>query len=119
MLKNYLTFKFNSMEKIIKEQKPEEKKSSLTEDKVITLLSYIGILFLVPLLLKKGDKFAKFHAKQGLVLCIGWIFTWIPYIGWLLWIVIAIFSIWGIVNVVNGKYTKLPIVGDLAEKFNI
>jgi uncharacterized membrane protein len=106
------------MEESQKEKKPAGA-VKISEDKVITLLSYIGILFLVPLLLKKEDKFAKFHAKQGLVLCIGWIFTWVPYIGWLLWIVLAIFSIWGIVNVINGKYTKLPLVGDLAEKFNL
>lgn len=97
----------------------EQDKKDIEENKVITVLSYIGLLFLVPLLAKKESKFAKFHAKQGLVLCIGWFFTWIPYLGWLLWIAIAIFSIWGIINVLNGQFKELPIIGDLAKKFNI
>jgi len=36
-------------------------------------LSYIGILFLVPLLAMKDNKFAQFHAKQGMVLLFYWV----------------------------------------------
>ncbi len=89
------------------------------ENKAITVLSYLGILCLVPLLLKKDSKFAKFHARQGLILTIGWVFSWLPFIGWILSVILAIFAIWGIINVLNGKYVALPIVGDLAEKINI
>jgi uncharacterized membrane protein len=100
-----------------KETKGDEK--DIEENKIITILSYFGILCLVPLLLKKESKFAMFHAKQGLVLTIAWFFVWFPLIGQLLWIVLTILSIWGVFNVLSGKYTKLPIIADLAEKINI
>lgn len=36
-------------------------------NKVYGILSYFGILFLVPLFAAKESRFAKFHANQGLV----------------------------------------------------
>lgn len=103
--------------------KPE---ASKTEDKnLVAILSYIGILFLVPLLAAKDSPFAQFHAKQGLVLFIAEIATmliaWIPIIGWLIgfiaWIIWLVLSITGIINVLSGKQTPLPIIGKFAEKF--
>lgn len=103
--------------------KPEiptsETDKDIQENKIIALLSYIGILFLVPLLVKKDSKFAKFHAKQGLVLFIGWFSVWIPVLGGFCGLVMMILSILGIINVLSGKYADLPIIGDLAKKFNI
>lgn len=93
------------------------------DNKVITFLSYIGILCLVPLLAKKDSKFAQFHAKQGLVLVIvevaGMILTPVFGLGILVHLVAFILSIIGLINVAGGKMAKLPIVGDLAEKFKI
>ena len=45
------------------------------------VLSYLGILALIPLLMKKDDTEVQWHAKNGLGLTVAWI---------LLWIVIAI-----------------------------
>ena len=94
----------------------------------LALISYIGILFVVPLLTKEKDEFVKFHAKQGLVLFICEAATWIvlafvPVFGWmianLLDIIWLILSIIGIVNVVNGKKEKLPVIGEWADKFKV
>lgn len=101
------------------EIKKQEETPKISDEKIISLLSYIGLLCLIPLLAKRESKFAQFHAKQGLILCLGWVISWIPFIGWLLWIILVIFSVWGVINVINGKYAKLPLVGDLAEKLNI
>jgi len=38
------------------------------EGKSLAWLSYLGLLFLIPLLAGKDNRFAKFHAKQGMVL---------------------------------------------------
>jgi len=94
---------------------------------LIAILSYFGILFLIPLLAAKDSPFAQFHAKQGLVLFIAEIITviiaWIPIIGWIagfiLWIIWFVFSIMGIVNVLGGKQTPLPMIGKFAGKFKI
>jgi uncharacterized membrane protein len=98
---------------------PEEQKD-IQENKIFAVLAYFGILVLVPLLTKKESKFAMFHARQGLMLLIGWIISWLlsfVFVGFILSIVMIIFSIWGIVNAAAGKYAKLPLIGDLATKF--
>ncbi len=99
-----------------------EKKNQNQNDKLIAVLSYIGLLFLVPLILKPDNKFIKFHVKQGIVLVIGWLvgFVLIPFmgLGLLVHIAVLIFSIMGIINVSEGKTKDLPIIGDLAKKLN-
>lgn len=94
-------------------------KKDVEQNKVIALLSYLWLLCLVPLLLKPKSEFCKFHAKQGLVLCIAWLFVWIPFLGWLIWIALIILSILGIINVLKGENKELPVVGNLAKKFNL
>lgn len=42
----------------------------IEKHKGIACLSYIFLLFLVPLLTEKESKFAQFHAKQGMALFI-------------------------------------------------
>ncbi len=95
----------------------------IQENKAIAILSYIGILCLVPLLAKKDSPFAQFHAKQGLVLfiveIIGMFLMPLFGLGVLINLAALIFSVIGIINVAGGKMSKLPIVGDLAEKFNL
>jgi uncharacterized membrane protein len=99
--------------------------ADVQENKGITVLSYIGILCLVPLLAKKDSKFAQYHAKQGLVLFIMeliiWVLIVIPVLGWIIYVVGIITSlvlaIMGIMNVVNGKCKELPIIGKFADKF--
>lgn len=54
-----------------KESSPEEKEDDKNEGvNALAVISYLGILCLVPLLTKKDDKFTQFHAKQGLALLI-------------------------------------------------
>jgi uncharacterized membrane protein len=105
------------------EQKPVEKDKDIEENKAIACLSYIWILFLVPLLAKRDSKFAQFHAKQGLILFIveivGSLFFWFPFFGWLLWLVLVIVSIIGIMKALNGEWWKMPIIYDWSKKINI
>lgn len=90
----------------------------------MAIISYIGVLCLIPILMKEKDEFVKFHARQGLVLFIGEIATWIvfgivPFL-WFLANLLGIFwlvlSIIGIVNVVNKEKKEIPLVGKFAEK---
>jgi uncharacterized membrane protein len=88
------------------------------------VLSYLGILVVVPIIMAKDDPFVKFHIKQGLVLLIIDIIVWVLLGGflWRLYFVapiinlgILILIIMGIINVVNGKEQELPLVGSLAK----
>jgi uncharacterized membrane protein len=105
--------------------------SIIEEGKVWAIIGYLGILFLVPLLAKKDNKFALYHAKQGLILFIAEIVIWvvafilmfIRFVGWaiaaILWIAILVLFIIGIVNAATGKYKALPLIGQIAEKWKI
>ena len=118
----------NQEQKQTQTPEPETPGKPKKEEKDLTaILSYIGILFLVPLLACKDNAFAQFHAKQGLVLFIAEIATamisWIPVIGWLVgmicWIMWLVLSIMGIVNVLNGRQSPLPLIGGFAGSFKI
>jgi uncharacterized membrane protein len=103
-------------------------KKNAGDDHIIACLSYLGILFLIPLLAKKDSKFCMFHAKQGLALFIVSIIIsflgMIPLLGWFIilplgMLFVLILAIWGIVAALQGKETKLPLIGSLAEKFDL
>jgi uncharacterized membrane protein len=67
---------------------PKAGDKEIEEGKTFAAIGYLGILFLVPLLAAKDNKFAKFHGKQSMVLfgvgIIGWI------IAVILWVVLAV-----------------------------
>ena len=45
-------------------------KKDIESNKGISVLSYLGFLFLIPYFTAQKSKFARFHAKQGMVLFI-------------------------------------------------
>jgi len=101
---------------------------TVEEGKIWAFIGYWWILFLVPLLAKKDNKFALFHGKQGMVLfvfeVIIWILSYIPVIGWFIIgpigsIICIILAIVGMVKSLQGKYWKMPVLGDIAEKIKI
>ncbi|PJA45104.1 hypothetical protein CO174_04685 [Candidatus Uhrbacteria bacterium CG_4_9_14_3_um_filter_50_9] len=99
----------------------------LQEDRLIAAIGYLGILCVVPLLLKKDSKFAQHHGKQGLVLLIAWLILWvgniIPIIGQIVWmlgtIVILILIILGMINALNGKFWDMPVLGKYAKQIKL
>ncbi len=100
-------------------------------NKAMGILAYLGILVIVPILAAKESQFARFHANQGLVLCLGAIAyavaisILIPIliaISWrlgllfsnILWIgslFFGVLAIMGIINAATGKMKELPIIG--------
>ena len=125
---------------------PQSEQQIIEEGKIFALLAYLGILCLVPLLAKKDNKFAYYHAKQGLVLFIAEVILFLVLgiggfiIGMiasmihgmlgaifgmlfgLLWLAVVLgslaISIIGIVQSLNGKYWEIPVLGKYAKKFN-
>jgi uncharacterized membrane protein len=94
----------------------EFSEQEIEEGKALAGIGYLWILFLVPLLAKPDNKFCKVHAKQALVLFIGWLFVWIPIAGQLWGVFLLVCLILGLVAAFNGKYRKLPLFGAIAEK---
>lgn len=107
--------------------------------KVVCAISYIGILFFVPLLAYPDSRFAKFHANQALILLIfsvifrvfcavaagiWWALPFLPnFVGNLgggifdlaEWAVPFAAGIFGFVNALNGKAKEIPVIG----RFNL
>lgn len=88
--------------------------ADIEANKVMGILAYIWILFLVPLLAAPNSKFARFHANQGLILFIASIICGIiPVVGWILSIVLLVFAVLGIINAAQGKAKELPLIGKI------
>jgi len=88
-------------------KKPDEfDANDVEENKVFAALSYLGILVLIPLLVKKDSKFAMEHAKQGLVLFI------IEIVLWFINLIPLIYAL-------QGKFWKIPFVYNWAQNFKL
>jgi uncharacterized membrane protein len=94
-------------------------KEDIDKNKVNAVLSYLGILIIVPLISDDAKKspFAKFHLNQGLVLLIagfvgGFVF-WIPLLGWIAAIVFFIIWLMGLISAAQGEMKRVPILGNI------
>ena len=85
--------------------------------KVMAGLSYFSILFLLPYLFRDKDKFATYHAKQGMNLfaagIVADIVGKILGIGWFVWIARLYMIFKGVSNVAKGEKKPLPYIGNL------
>lgn len=96
----------------------------IQEGKVFAVLAYLSILCIVPLILKKDNRFALFHGKQGLVLFIFEVAVFVigvlPIIGPVIFqvsiFIFGVISIWCIIQVLRGEYLRIPIISNIAEK---
>ena len=105
------------------------KSSTGMEENVAGLLCYLvtwvsGLIFF---LIEKDSKFVKFHAMQsiitfGALIIIMWIAAVIPFVGWVIsalaGILILVLWIVLMIKAYKGEKYKLPIAGDLAEKWS-
>ena len=96
----------------------------ILEGKVYAILSYLPILCIIPLVFKKDNNFALSHGKQGLVLFIGEVAVFILSIV-LPWIlrtgifILLVISFLGIIEALRGRYVRLPIICDIADKITL
>ncbi|ADV42299.1 DUF4870 domain-containing protein [Bacteroides helcogenes] len=104
--------------------------ADVEKNKAMGVLAYLGILVLIPILAAKDSPFARYHANQGLILCIACILYGVAYsilssiilaISWRLYflvsiiglvgVVFAVLCVIGIINAVNGRAKELPLIG--------
>ena len=99
----------------------------IREGKFFAAVGYLSVLCFVPLLLKKGNRFAEFHGKQALVLFIlevaASILKAVPALGdivfTLAFVVLGILSLVGIVKVLMGEYWEMPVIQEVAGKISL
>lgn len=104
----------------VKEEKVDEKEAK--DGTVMGILSYLGLLSLIPYFVEKKNTFVMYHAKQGLNLAIietlaTILVGFVPFIGGTLSSIVSLaaclLSILGIVNVCGGKKKELPVVNKI------
>ena len=100
---------------------------------LMLVLSYLGILALIPLLMKKEDREIQWHAKNGLILTVAFIVVsilWslinnfmpaslgcaLSFVGCAIWIGWLVLSIMGIMKALKGERFRIPMVSDFADK---
>lgn len=104
-----------------------DRSSTGIDPKIVGLLCYLGVFVtgLLFLALEKRSTFVKFHAMQSIMLSlalliINIVLGFIPIIGWflggllaplsfILWIALMLLAL-------QGRWFKLPIIGDIAER---
>ncbi len=100
---------------------------------VMLVLSYLGILALIPLLVEKEDREVQWHAKNGLVLFVAYIAAWfvIHFVGAvihflacagclagsILAILYLIVVVLCIVKALNGERFVVPVLSDFVSRF--
>ena len=103
---------------------------AIEKNKFMAILAYFGILVLIPIFAAKDSKFARFHANQGLVLCIAavlysvaysilsslivaisWRLYWLVSIVGLLGLIFLVWFVLGIINAAGGRAKELPFIG--------
>jgi uncharacterized membrane protein len=108
---------------------------------LMLVLSYLGILALVPLFVEKDDPEVQWHAKHGVVMFVAWVILFIalsivsmalgslPGVGWvvsvvlgcglypILWVGILVIHIIAIMRALKGEKLTLPLITEYADKW--
>ena len=104
--------------------------ADIEENKGISALAYLGILFFLPLVACPKSNFGRFHANQGLVFrvfvilaivavsVVGSLFTWrLKLLTDLIRLIVGVAGVYiwvtGIKNAMNGLAKELPFIGKI------
>ncbi|MEK7537769.1 MAG: DUF4870 domain-containing protein [Patescibacteria group bacterium] len=90
-----------------------------SDSHLMAAVSYVWLLAIVMLFVKRDDKFVQFHAKQAVVLLIISLVTFIPVIGWLIGFVAFIGMVIGFINAWQGKEYQIPLIYGWSQKINL
>lgn len=102
------------------------------ESRFLAFLAYLLSIagFLLVYFLKRHDRFAMYHAKQSLVLFIAYVAVWIaakilgviPFLGVfisaILWLMLVVLWVVGMIHALTGEEKPIPIIGEIAHKFD-
>jgi uncharacterized membrane protein len=94
------------------------------------VLSYLGLLALIPLIVEKNDREVQWHAKHGLVLLVLWVIAYAAlgfmgmFLGYFVWALYPLLSLAAlvvtilcIVKALNGQRLVIPGISEYADKF--
>ena len=111
-----------------KDRTAEFDRADMEKNKVMSILAYIGILWLIPFFAAKDSKYARFNTNQGFLLflvelvnsLVKEVLGGIPVLGiiinilyWVVAIVCLVYAILGIVNACKSKAKEIPFIGHI------
>jgi len=97
-----------------------------SEDRILLVLCYLGLLALVPYFVARDTPLVRFHARQGVALgllgvgCVG--LALVPYLGFIGHLGLAgvlVLSIVGIVKALDGATWRAPVAADVADRLEL
>jgi uncharacterized membrane protein len=96
----------------------------INEGKIFAVIGYLWIFCVIPLILKKENRFVLNHSRQGLVIFIGVVGVFIGSIifDWFLrpgLFIFGVLSLWGIIAALAGKDLRIPLIRDYADKITL
>lgn len=97
------------------------RQDDIIDGKMYAVLSYLSILCIIPLILKKSNPFVLGHGRQGLVLFVAEAAVFIagsivPVLFTPGMFVLMALSFWGMVAAIRGTMVELPVVAGIAKK---
>ncbi len=107
----------NAAEEYLNKAEEKMKSVGIDKTKVLAALSYLSFLWLLPYILCADNSFARFHAKQGLILflcnCVLDLISIAAPIMWIARIAAFLLMLVGIKNALTGEKKKLPFIGNI------
>ncbi|BAL80580.1 hypothetical protein [Caldisericum exile] len=99
----------------------------INKNRYVAAISYVSILFILPLLLVKDSPFVKEHTKQGFVLflfeILGSIIYYFPIygrvLGGVILVICLIISVVGFLVALTGGFIEFPVIYDLTREIKI
>ncbi|MFH1876056.1 MAG: hypothetical protein ABH865_04125 [Candidatus Omnitrophota bacterium] len=90
-------------------------------------LAYVFFLWILIFMFRKDNRFAHFHAKQGIVVFIGEMvfitLALLPRVGFIFYVsgllLFLFLSLYGIYSALTGKMNRMRFISDIADKFII
>jgi uncharacterized membrane protein len=103
---------------------PDNQPFDIDERRLMSALAYLGVLVFVPLLMRRDDPTIVWHIKQGLVILIGLVLAliaaaWNSAVGSFIFLLLIVVDIIALVQALVGQQWRIPIIGNLADKFRI
>jgi len=124
-------------QQLVNKENPVKKE---LDSKIFAALSYFSILFIVPLVVKKEDKFVKFHIRQGIALFLAEVIVWfilylielllvtlfsysvfsfISFLHKIVWLFFTFISMVGVYFATKGDKREIPILWILAKNIKL
>ncbi len=118
----------------LNKQAAAEQEEDIRKNKGLALLSYLGVLVVIPMVFGLHSKFVRHHANQGLILLALETIVWAScktamllgyplvhlsamvyltsLIGGLIWLGFTLLALLGLLHVAGDSYATLPVIGE-------